>query len=571
MIPLAARVLLDRISELGAPEPLLVGPWGRRPTKEDLGRGRAVVQKQEVFLRPPIDWSQDPYGSRSWRYNLHTLSWLRPALLAHAEDGDLVALAAARDRVLDWIAAHVDGGAETSEFAWYDMAVGLRAPYVAYVLRAGLVEGCLDPGDAATLLHSALRHGNELADPDNYAAGNNHGLFQDEGLYLLARQLPVLPEADEWSRLACERLRRTLQETIDLGEGAHLEHSSAYQFVILHLVERLAGHLEGLPWLDDLLERLRATAAWHVTPAGRLAQLGDTDDQPAPNWALAAAADLRGLNALFEAGQAFVRDGDSYLAASAAHHRTAHKHADDTGFILVEGGHVVLGDAGRWGYYEHEPDRLYARSNRAHNVLVADGRDLDWKREQPYGSGLLAAGEGDGWYAISVSNGLLAPQGIAHRRLILYRPRMALVVVDEVRSEDAHDYVRHFHFGPDVAAEQAGDGVAVSGKGVAATLFDMGAGPIELVRGRDLPDRLGWTYPGDRERAPVCTAAMRDCASNATYAAVLSLDDEREQLRTVAVAAEVDRIVVSLGTVALHVEFDGRRAHVSETRNYERQ
>jgi hypothetical protein len=490
--------------------------------------GRFYVYGSEARLSPPIDWLQDPHGSRSWRYELHTLSWLKEALARHAVGGDVETLAVARDVVLDWARSQLDAeGDEQSEFAWYDMAAGLRAPYIAYVLRACLAEETIAEEDAELLLGAAQRHGAFLAGGANYAAANNHGLFQDEGLYLLARLLPALPAADAWRELALARMKATLEATVSSTDGAHLEHSPAYQFAILDLVARLAANVSELPELGSLLDRMRRTAAWQVTPGGGLAQLGDTDDLPAPAWARETSHTLRGLRVLREAGQAFVRAGDSYLAVSAAYHSQAHKHADDTGFLLVENGQVILGDAGRWGYYEDEPDRLYARSAAAHNVLTVDGRDFDRRGAEPYGSGLELAEEQDGWHTIVARNPLLAQQGVEHRRTLLYRPAEALIVVDEVRAPEEHEYERRFHFGPEVKAELAGESrIDLSGKGVAATLTDLsGDAQIVLTQGSEEP-RLGWTYPGDRERAPVWSATLLSIAGNATFAAALVFNGE---------------------------------------------
>jgi hypothetical protein len=486
--------------------------------------GRFYVFGREAQLSPMIDWLQDPHGSRTWRYELHTLTWLKEALSRYAVGGDVETLAVARDVVIDWARAHLRSQEEQSEFAWYDMAVGLRAPYVGYVLCACWVEEMLSNEDAELLLETAGLHGAFLANGDNYATANNHGLFQDEGLYLLARQLPTLPAASAWRELALTRMKATLGATVSFEDGAHLEHSPAYQLAILDLVARLTTNVSELPELSPLLMRMRRTAAWQTTPAGRMVMLGDTDDLPTPQWAREAASGLRGMRVLVEAGQAFVREGDSYLAVSAAHHGAAHKHSDDTGFVLVEGGRVLLSDAGRWGYYEEEPDRLYARSAAAHNVLTVDGRDFDWRGIEPYGSGIEAAGDGDGWYVIVMRNPLLARQGVDHRRILLYRPAEALIVIDDVRSAEEHEYVRHFHLGPEICAEHGSRGeIAFTGGGIAGTLIDhTGESEISLTRGRDEP-RLGWAYPGDRDRKAVWTTVLRSRARDATFSTVLKL------------------------------------------------
>lgn len=509
-----------------------------------------------------MDWNQDPYATRSWRYELHTLTWLKPFLLNHAEEDDHMSLTIASDLLLDWTKMHLEPTGKISEFAWYDMAVGLRAPYFAYVLRGSLLGGATRDDDAQLLLRAAERHGAELADDDNYAAGHNHGLFQDEGLYLLAEQLPVLPSSPAWRELAMSRLQTTLKRTINFEEGTHLEHSSAYQFSITSLVSRLAENIPEMPELADLRDRLRDTAAWHVTPAGRLPQLGDTDDVPAPKWACRAASKQRGLKALFETGQAFVREGDSYLAVTAGYHSSAHKHADDTGFLLVEKGITVLGDAGRWGYYEGEPDRVYARSAFAHNVLTVDGEDFGWRDAEPYGSGLEAAGENSGWYAIVVGNPLLSTHAVNHRRLLLYRPRRALVLIDRVDAEVPHRYTRYLHFGPELEPHSQHGLISLIGPDFAATLTDHGSDSVQLRHGHRHPSLMGWTYPNDRVRREVHSSVL--CCRAASTVLATTLDLRGGPLVVSELTMGLDRAAIELSDGStLKVSIGGKAANMS--------
>jgi Heparinase II/III-like protein/Heparinase II/III N-terminus len=539
----AALDLLERLRLLGKPEAYLVGSNARQPTERELRSGRFTIWNRSTIIHTPVDWLQDPFLSRSWRFQLNTLSWLKPLLLAHAESGERDSLTVARDLSVDWAKAHMQPDTR-NEFAWYDMVVGLRSPYIAYVLRACLMEDMLNDSDAVLLLESALRHGAELAKQENYSAQHNHGLFQDEGLYLLAKQLPLLPSARSWRELALRRLRSTLDQTICVEEGGHLEHSSSYQFSITSLVSRLADNVPEMDGLSELQRRLALTSQWHVTPANQVAQLGDTDDVPAPAQACHAASNLHGLNALFGTGQAFVREDGSYLAVTAAHHSAAHKQADETGFLLVEKKTVILGDAGRWGYYENEPDRVYARSAAAHNVLTVDNLDFQWRRATPYGSGLLAAGHSDHWYAIVVHNRTLGQQGVDHRRLLLYRPGCVLLIVDDVCSDEPHDYARYFHFGPDVTAELTASQVTLSNEHLSATLTNFaGNTSVALHRGLDSPSRLGWTYPADRVRTEVSTAVLSTRARSSQLMASLTL---RASCQVTSVKGSADHLFLEL-------------------------
>ena len=118
-----------------------------------------------------------------------------------------------------------------------------------------------------------------------------------------------------------------------------------------------------------------------------------------------------------------------------------------------------------------------------------DDESFPWRDRDSYGSGLLAAGQGDGWYAILGRNPLLEP--VDHRRLLLYRPGELVLVVDQVEAEEEHTIDRRLHFGPDLVAEKSEDGVVAKGEGgeLVATLFDASWIPVEisLARGVEEP------------------------------------------------------------------------------------
>ena len=464
-----------------------------------------TVFGRRIELKPPLDWTMDPFDNRSWRYTLHTLQWLDVLFRLHS-NGHPPALDQAKRIALDWIRENDPPGPDACPFAWYDMAVGLRAPYLAYLLRAGAAEGRLDEDEAARLLESLRRHGAFLADGANYLFAHNHGLFQDEGLLLLADYLPFLEEARGWHRVAEARFEETLRATVEWDEGVHLEHSPNYHGIILEMVERVRRHVDlGADWLDPLIARMRDAAAWFVMPNGALAHFGDTD--PGKTFSkLVSLPREDGLRLFPRSGYAVARRGGSYLAVSAGYHSRTHKHSDELSFVLHESGRTVVGDPGRYGYYETDPARRYARASRAHNVLLVDG-EFDWRERYPYGSGILAGGEGAGWFAILGHNPLVRSRRVEHRRLFLYRPGQALLVVDDLRAAEPHAYTRLLHLDPDVEIEPTPQGLQFRSGDAWGTISDAGVPPAaaETVRGRTDPELLGWTFPADRTQVPSWT------------------------------------------------------------------
>jgi hypothetical protein len=509
-------------------------------------RGRFLVQGQPVELRAPVDWRHD-FGSRSWEFTLHTFEFVDVLLYAYTAESDTAALDQAVGLALDWIEQNPRGGSGTSTFAWYDMAAGIRAPYLAFTLRSASRERRITARDASTLLSSLVEHGKYLADDANYAHGHNHGLFQDEGLVLLAEYLPFLDQASAWAELGSRRAIETLKATVDWHEAIHLEHSPAYHCTIANLVTRLCRQTSlGGGELATMRDRLVDNAGWFVLPDGTLPETGDTDHAPAAAWAQHAGAEKQGLATFLRSGLAIVKEPETYLIVSAGYHSHAHKHADELSFFLFASGRRVIADAGRYGYYESEPDRIYARSSQAHNTLVVDGASFDWEGAAPYGSGLRASGEGAGWYAIAADNPLLLGAGVAHRRLLLLKPGAMLLVVDELEAREEHVYTRFLHFGPDLDAREDAEVLRLAAPGFSGAVTDWGPAPAtrRLVRGREAPELRGWTFPSDRTRLPVWTAEYEARAASATFAFAISLDGVETRIRTVERAEE--RFVVEL-------------------------
>jgi len=140
----------------------------------------------------------------------------------------------------------------------------------------------------------------------NYAAGHNHGLFQDEG----TTGAPASRAAGSagLAGAAPLRLRATLHETVGFAEGAHLEHSVAHQFAILDLVARLARNVSELPELAEL-GRMRRTAAWRVNaigPDGEIA-LAHGRDEPRLGWTFPGDGER---TTVWSIGVALPREGD---------------------------------------------------------------------------------------------------------------------------------------------------------------------------------------------------------------------------------------------------------------------
>ncbi len=498
------------------------------PARVEAARERRfeVFGPKPTELPAPIDWHTDPLDAERYRQNLQKLRFMTPLLSSYADDANTDDLAEATEITLDWVRHNQIKDRDTPDEAWSDKVVGDRTPFVAYVARAASCEGLLSASQRRALIDSLEQHGRELAAKRNYTP-DNHGLFVDLGLARLTAFMPVLRQSPQWRALARDRFEDTLRHR--LSQGVWLEHSSAYQFLAIRPLDSMLNVLGDDAELEGLRDEMRAAAAWFVRPDGQMTQFGDSNLEPVPDWAQGQAD---GMRAFFGAGFAFVREpgeaGDQgYLAVTDGFHNTTHKHADELSFELFDHGVPIVNDT---GLYHKDPGEIrdYVLSNRAHSGLAVDGLELPIADPaNAYGSGLIAAGEGDGWYAIQGRNRLLKGQGVDHVRTFLYRPGTALVIVDHVRSALAHTYTRYLQLHPDIDLGDSDESaIQISAPGFGGAIYDAGGDTPAVrtqARGQKAPLQ-GLTSPDFREFVPRWTLAYVDTGSTETRVLTIALD-----------------------------------------------
>jgi hypothetical protein len=502
------------------PLPRYVQLYNERPLTPAIvdAAHRGVYEVRSVMTEviPPVNWHMDPVENRSWRFWLHTMQFMETPLRLYAETHDVEALKRAVAIGLDWLHSNPVGADSLPDFAWYDMATGIRAPFLAFTWRAALSEHLLTSEQDAAFRTGLRAHGDWLLDPHNYTAHSNHGLYEDAGLYLMAGYCEDLPESAAWRAGAERRFIDTLETHVQPEEGLHLEHSPDYHAYVGELLDRLVATGIGGSRTAVLLDRMRRAAPWTVMPDGRLVPFGDTNCEPAP--AFAGGRQEQGLGAFLRAGMAFVRHGDSYLAVTGGYHTVAHKHGDELSWCLCEDGRLLVGEAGRWGFRsEQDPQRIYARSSQGHNTLVLDDETFPWFAYQgrEYGSALNAAGAGHGWYVIAGQNPLL--KDAEHERFICYRPAELLVIIDRLTTGEVRTVHRRVHAAAGIGAASLDHAVLLTDEDGAdlARLRDWSDVDVDLsiVHGQSEPTVEGWTYLLDMQEEPVFTMIMACQAS----------------------------------------------------------
>ena len=435
------------LRKAACPAPYLVRV-SREYSKEELRDARGGNFRfggTDVNVQAPFDWTTDPVGSASFRGRLHDLRWLDLLLYDYREEGRRRSLRDAKRIAVDWVKNN-PLSAPSTDRTWFDKVAGDRAAYLAYVVRAARCERMMNGRLARKMLGALTTHGEFLSDSARYPQ-TNRGLFVDLGLLLMGKQVRFMEGARRWRKRGEQRFARTVRGLTVRPEGFWLEHSTTYQFLAMNVIGRYL-ELKGLGRTDlrEILRNMKKTAAWLLLPDNRWLQAGNSYRDRASKETRQRAKEARGLNVLWRSGLGFVRHGTrNYLSVLADFHGPTHKHSDEASFDLAAKQGRVISDT---GMYSKDPGSFVAfqESSAAHSTLVVDGQDFSRAAVDAYGSGIVAAGKGAGWYAIEVANPLLRSQGVEHTRLFLFFPGSTLLVADQVRSSSEHDYRRYLQF-----------------------------------------------------------------------------------------------------------------------------
>jgi hypothetical protein len=499
-----------------------------RDVVQQARRWRFRIGGAEVNVKPPMDWRTDPIGSSSFRARLHDLRWLDVLLHDYRAHGRRASLRKAKRIAVDWV-KHNPRSDPSTDRTWFDKVSGDRAPYLAYVTRAASCEGMLRRKLARRMLASLSTHGNYLQRGSTHTR-TNRGLFVDLGLLNLGKQARFLKGAGKWRQRGKRRFARTVRQLTFRHEGFWLEHSTTYQFLAMNII---GSYLDtpGVeePRIEQLLERMREMSGWLIAPDNRWLQAGNSYHEAANKETRERAREARGMRVLRRSGLGFVRTGRRYLAVLAGFHSPIHKHSDELSFDLFDNGRRVVSDS---GMYSKDPSPYldFQESAQAHSTLTVDGEDFSRVGTDAYGSGILAAGRGGGWYALEATNPLLASQEVAHTRLYLYRPRAALIVADRVRSGEQHEYRRYLHLGHGLGLRESGDRLELHRDGrIVTTVFSSSTDPLErrrTVRGQEQPPQ-GFVFPSFRDRDSRWTAWFDSTGSDVDHVLTVAMNRNR--------------------------------------------
>lgn len=549
----APRRRLDNVTSIG----------GRGSVESIRQEGWRLGSLDPVVLDLPFDWISACQGHRSQGFQLHAWDFMVPFLERWDREQDAEALDWCIARAVDWSLSFNDGGAHAT-MAWYDMALALRAPRLAYLLQEAVHEGA-DDEVLQALGTAVLRHQVALFSPASFNPRNNHGFYTAVGQLSFTNRLSVLPGMDIVAEQAQSRLG-VVVSTQFATDGGHTEHSPDYHRMLLgSFRDAMEDDLLTDPEVASTIERAQEVMGWFIQPDRRIVQIGDSPAREAartdramgaPHTAFLASGGQVGepnpveLLVLPRSGYAFVRSpqpssrtdhrASGYLTLMGGFHSRTHKHCDDLSVTWFDAGRELLIDAGRFGYLDAlpadspdrqrgffygRPERQFVESTPAHNTVEVDGRDHERRHRTPYGAAPLSGEQVEGCFRVA---GEVDHGHWRHHRVLTFRPGCWLVIDDDITFEDEteHDVRAWFNLpGELMLSSSAADSATFAfDEGVLTLVPLSGSTLVPPVRGQRAPLR-GWRSQEDYDFQPAWSLAFQGrAAGRYRLSTLLSLD-----------------------------------------------
>lgn len=361
---------------------------------EAASRGKWTDDFGTRALRLPFDRADLTAGWGTEQLRFASLKHLDAIVSGYEATGDVRFLATAKDVVNAW-AAFERAAILPRGLLWNDHAIAKRIFVMTRYWRLFRQSSLYDPESGRLVLEFIGRSGRMLADHRHFTVRTNHGLIQNVALLHIAAAFPALPDAENFRRVAVERLRVQLS-FYQSGEGVVLEHSSGYHAAGMTLLEAVLEYrdLIGSDIALNVERRLRSACRFVVKlvrPDGTLPLIGDTPAQPAvincaqsdpavgsgPNGAAGLSVyPVSGyaINWLVKAGRLDQPLVSSQTVVTWGNFASgAHKHADDMAIVTWSDGAPILSGTGYWPYG-------HSLQDAAHSWRGANAPHFDWEQ-----------------------------------------------------------------------------------------------------------------------------------------------------------------------------------------------
>lgn len=480
----------------------------------DLLAGRFTFLNHTLTLEK-VDWNRR-YVGHLWNYQFHYFTYAVPCARAFVERDDATVMRRGQELIESWI----EGARVGASDGWDAYPISLRVVnwIYAYALLADVYEDREFIGRWRASLYQQLEFLSRHLELHLLA---NHLLKNAKALVIGGLFFADDERGQEWLREGERLLWRELEEEV-LADGGHYERAPMYHAIALaDFVECFAllrgwKEVRGERWpeAEQVGAKLRRMARFleaMTHPDGTLALFNDSanaeDAQPVPILAAARAVcgeDEESCPTYFpDTGYYSWRSADGRervvvdAGPPAVGYNMAHAHCDLLSYELWLDGAPFVVDAGVHGY-GGDPFREYARSTRAHNTVMFDGREQSevWSTFRVARSAEVVRAEVRGDARAWDFRGAYTPfydRSLTHERRI-QRTADGVWTFTDVARGAAKEAVSFIHLHPNFEAREVG-GARVECRGGARTVLlePFAADRIEVIKGAHSPVQ-GWRF-----------------------------------------------------------------------------
>jgi len=465
----------------------------------------------------PVDWKANPHNDRSWQLWFHSLAWVQNYLASDDQDTILTGLKIIQDIIMNNLVYPSENG----EFIFDDMGIGSRLKTFSIALKKYHSLNITDSVFYQQLLSGILATVAFMSSLETYKSWHNHGIFVDQALLFSMSELEGFLARKEVMNLALSRGTEQFRYCFT-ADGIHKEHTPAYhiwmtrelkEFISLanqnqlSIPENLNGTLikaqdyfkylcrpnELIPPIGDCgLDELKSF--FNSYSKDSLKSTEPIKIFPYTNWVFFnSSAAGNPINVIIQA---------DFFSKS-------HYQEDETSFIITVADHELIIDPGLYSYNKTSQFDIYMRQARAHNLLLVDNMDFDFRLYNAGLSGLtryvVNDTAGNDWKGIieMTHPHFLREKGVEVHRQFGQINDSCFVIKDITKANKDHLYSQLFHFAPEATIKSIDSNsfiVSWPDHGIKIWLTS-NTETYEVIEGAMDPAQ-GWYFPKQLEAIP---------------------------------------------------------------------
>lgn len=445
-----------------------------------------------VKVETPMLWlhkdSNVEFQMQSWRFL--SAFWRR-----YLDNKDVSVLIEAVEIMSDWLEV---SKSSRSKYLWYDMAAGLRAMHIGFLLKCQKEFGLVFTDNYKKVVSSLyVSHKKFLENKKNITKGN-HAIYQILGLRLMADA-----NDDRSTEGYCvSQIKKLLSDSFD-SNYVCTENSPFYHKYNVSLIGSIKplfpNSLSRI--VVDIQENGRRLVKWFTSPEGELYMIGDTEGKGEALEERDVLESERLSDKLIfldlqESGYQIIRtrpsvrkDKAEVLIFYGPSKSLVHAHAHHLSFILIANGIEIFTDPGKYTY-ENNEFRSYFVGDASHSTLGLAGRNFLPGEIRPGDCKLNPIKvERD---SLELSGLVRKGDVLEHRREISYKAGEEILIRDFIATnEDDAPQARYCLSSKVDDVDVGGNGVRLFAEGVCIAEIEFKPTPaaIDVFKG---DGRIGW-------------------------------------------------------------------------------